>query len=108
MSATVPPLNRSGHTLAVERYPIACASSARVLDAEGLPEAAETVRHIGAHISGAPQWPTEVCMCAVVPCTEKDWTHPGHCCRVTGDHGELFTATHVQVCGLASHRGSCR
>lgn len=103
MTTTVPPLRRSAHPQALEHYPIAAASSARVLEAEGCARAAETVRQVASHIVAASPWPAEVCMCAVVPCTQTNWTHPGHCCRTAGDHADLFDATHRRVCVGPNH-----
>lgn len=49
--AAVPPLNRPGHAAAAQRYPIACTTSAHVLDAEGQHTSAE------ACATSAPTWP---------------------------------------------------
>ena len=106
--ATVPPLNRPGPAAAAQRYPIACTPSAHVLDAEGQHSSAEAVRHIGAHVVAAPDWLAEVCMCAVVPCTETGWTHPGHCCRTGCEHTAAFEQAHAQVCAADAHAAGLR
>ena len=98
MLTIVPPLDRAGHAHAVQRHPVACAMSALVLAAQGHLAETEAVRSIGAHITATPDWPEQICMCAVVPCTTQNWTHPGHCCRASGDHAGLFTKTHAQIC----------
>lgn len=109
MCATlVPPAERFPHDVAADRYPIACSSSARVLDAQGCADAAATVRRIGAHVGRATQWPEQVCLCAIVPCTERNWTHTGHCCRRAGDHDEIFMATHTVACRSGCVLGSSR
>jgi hypothetical protein len=104
MPTIVPPLNRLGRSGAEQRYPVACLSSAVVLTAQGHRDDAQTLRFIAAHVAAAPaSWPAEVCMCAVIPCTESDWTHPGHCCRVASDHQVPFAATHAGVCARHAH-----
>ena len=106
--AAVPPPNRPGHPAAAQRYPIACTTSAHVLDAEGQHTSAEAVRHIGARVAAAPAWPAEVCMCAIVPCTETGWTRPGHCCRTERDHTAAFEQAHAQACAADAHAGGVR
>ena len=69
----------------------------------GADDRAQTLRRIAAHVAAASWWPAEVCMCAVVPCAERDWTHQGHCCRAVDDHQALFGAVHAQVCPLPDH-----
>lgn len=103
MLTIVPPLNRLGREGAEQRYAVACVSSAVVLAAQGQTAGAQTLRRIAAHVAAASWWPAEVCMCAVVPCAERDWTHQGHCCRAVDDHQALFAAVHAQVCPLPDH-----
>ena len=47
-------------------------------------------------------------MCAVVPCTETGWTHPGRCCRTECEHTVAFEQAHAQVCAADAHAAGLR
>ncbi len=108
VTVTAPPLRRDPGTHAAARFPIACAASALVLAAEGRHEYAATLQRISLHVAAHPVWPAALCLCAVVPCVESNWTHLGHCCRTCATHRVLFEHIHGRACAAEIHDGGRR
>jgi hypothetical protein len=105
VTVTAPPLRRDPGTHAATRYPIACVASALVLAAEGRPEDAATLHRISLYVAAHPGWPAALCLCAIIPCAETNWTHSGHCCRTCTTHRSLFEHIHGRACAADVHDG---